>query len=119
MDKTEKNRITKALENELDKLKKIYNKGYHLKLFYLPTDERKSEEGLRIFGEIQNGTIIIYEQSLERAIEILCHEYIEYIIKTEMENYLIIINKQKEIIEALLYRSGEGTVNTLVRGLKP
>ena len=105
------------LNEELDRLKIIFDTGHHLDLLYLPGSDRRDEKGNPLLGEVQNKTIIIYEEDERKAHHTLQHEFIEYLIKQRTAGYILIINKQKEIIEALLYERDEELVETVVRGL--
>lgn len=117
-DKREKEKISKMLKKRLKQLIAIFNRGQNLKLLYHPSDKRISPWGNQVLGELQNDTIIIYQTDYSGVLDILYHEYIEYIIKTEMEKLVLVINKQKEIIDRLLYMGCEDTVNTLSRGVQ-
>ena len=112
-----KARIEKELNEELDRLKSLFDTGHQLNLHYLPDADRRNDKGNRLLGEVQANTILIYESEEYKAVHTLQHEFIEYIIKQKTANYVLIINKQKEIIEALLYQQEEEMVERIVKAL--
>ena len=105
----------KRIEKELDKLKTRFNCGFELKLIFLPGKSRINDYGIPLSGEIQNNIILIYESDLNKALDTLRHEFIEYLIHSITCSYLDIINSQNKIIEKLLYLQREKIINKLTK----
>lgn len=117
MDARQKNRIERALVAELDRLKDMYNTGHNLGIHYLPAADRRNKRGNRLLGEVQGSTILLYEEDEQKALRTLMHEFVEYMIKQSAAGYLLVINKQKEIIERLLYERDEELVERIARAM--
>ena len=109
------------LKSELRRLQSIFNKGYGLKLVYLPGKLRTGENGGLLHGEVQNGTILLYDVDENLAIQTLHHEFIEscfiYLLMKDcyrmMKHQQTVIAMQKELIHKLLMREKEEVVNGL------
>ena len=109
------------LEAELDRLKSIYRRGHNYTVRALPGQIRHGDNGGLLSGEVQNGTILIYESREDIAIHTLHHEYIEalFIVPLMKDCYLVMQHLRKtilekdEIIHKLLMGKKEETVNGL------
>ena len=78
-----------------------------LELKWLPDSSESS-------GEVIDRTIYIYEEDEARALDTLRHEFIEYILSTELETpYKRIINKLITAFEEEMYARKERLVERL------
>ena len=113
------------LEAELDRLKSMFQRGHHLKLVTLPGKLRYGVNGGLLSGEVQNGTIIIYEAEEGSALQTLYHEFIEavFIYPLVRDCYDVlkyqqtVIAMQKEVIHKFLMGRKEDTVNGISKPL--
>jgi predicted nuclease with TOPRIM domain len=71
--------IVQQLERELSKLKDKFQMAHELKIEWLPNSDNKKS------GEVIGRTIYIYEKDEIKALDTLKHEFIDYIISTELE----------------------------------
>lgn len=104
-----------VLERELDKLCRIANFGFHLKLRYQP----RADSALA--GEVKDGTIWIYEESQERALATFRHEFLDTLVAEAIEPYAdvvnlhrILLNSTFKFIQDLAYKRKE----TIIRALE-
>ena len=109
--------------NVLDKLRKrllflcqLTLLGFELKVVWNP-DEQRIEEGL-----VKDNTIFIFASNPERALEILNHEYVDWLVTKAIRPYQDIINGQRVVLNALIkyleeqaYGSKEVAVDSIVK----
>ena len=69
--------------------------GFELKVVWTP-DEHRIEEGL-----VKDNTIFIFSPHPERALEILDHEYLDWLVTKAITPYQHIINGQRVVLNAL------------------
>ena len=106
------------LLKELECLKTKFHTGHELTLHYFPGQYRTGQNGNTLSGEVQNHTILIYDQDLETAIRTLYPEFLEYLISPIIKQHMDVINNQNKIISQLLYSKREEVVEQLRRGLE-
>ena len=100
--------ILSRLRGDLAFLKQKFQAAQELKLKWLP-DSTKSKS-----GEVIGGTIYVYEEDEATALDTLRHEFIEYILSTELETpYKRIINKLITAFEEEMYARKERLVERL------
>jgi len=105
--------ITK-LENELKRLKDIFQRGYELSIKHRPDEVRVNDRGRVLSGEVQGTMIIIYESKLNKARATLFHEFVEAEIITPMRmDYLRVIHNQNRTIQELLNSRKEDVVEAI------
>jgi hypothetical protein len=64
--------VQQALERELSRLQDLFELGRDLKVVFSRSGECR--------GEVRGRTVLVYADSLENALHILRHEFIEYIL---------------------------------------
>lgn len=69
--------------------------GFELKVAWTP-DEHRIEEGL-----VKDNTIFIFSPHAERALEILDHEYLDWLVAKAITPYQNIINAQRVVLNSL------------------
>lgn len=79
--------IQEKLEGELSKLKSLLNYGAELKVKWLPNQQRLRIQ--QFSGEVVGETILIYDQDEASALATLRHEYLDFILTTELVNPLV------------------------------
>ena len=102
--------VEAVLEAELERLKAESGLDCELKVRWIPNP------GYGRHGEVKGKTIFIYDESFDRALTTLKHEFIEYHINKELLEPLVkLINVQKCIIEDLIYSRKERLVKGLIK----
>ena len=97
----------RRLETELAHLKQKFQTGQELKLEWTPNNGPKS-------GEVTGTTIRIYEADPTKALDTLRHEFIEYILTTDLvAPYKRLINKLISLFEEEMYDRKEKLVERL------
>ncbi len=104
--RSKKDLITR-LEDELENMKTTSNQGLELKVLWLP-----SKEGL-LSGEVKGNTIYIYEENREEALEVLKHEFIDYLVTSAIDPYRQIMNSLVKTTNRLAYLQKEKIVESL------
>lgn len=102
----------RKLEMEFVNLKKRFRSAQELKLEWIPNNGTKS-------GEVIGGTVYVYERDETKALETLRHEFIDYIISTELETpYKRFINKLISCFEEDMYEKKEHLITMLLEALE-
>jgi hypothetical protein len=97
----------RRLETELDHLKQSFQMGQELKVQWTPNNGSKS-------GEVTGTTIRIYEAEPTKAMDTLRHEFVEYILTTDLvAPYKRLINKLIALFEEEMYDRKEKLVDRL------
>lgn len=71
----------------MEKLKRLLKMGYELKVVWQPSNNSS------LSGEVKGETIYIYEEDLDKALETLKHEFLDYTISQVIEPYRRIANQ--------------------------
>jgi len=97
----------RLLKHELARLKSNFRIGHELKLQWIPNDGSKS-------GEVTGTTIRIYEADSNKALDVLHHEFIEYLLTRDLvAPYKRLINKLISLFEEEMYDRKEKLVEKL------
>ncbi len=100
------------LEDELERLKTITKKGLGLSLIWQPKIEGP------LSGEVKSKTIYIYESDEGKALEIIKHEFVDYLISSSSEYYKLISNALIKTVNRIAYMEKENTVEAILALLK-
>jgi hypothetical protein len=100
------------LEKELRNLQRRVGIGYELEVKWLPGqpeyhDERKLAE------EVRGNTIMIYTDNPRKAVELLRHGFLEWLMNRHTKPYRQMINKLIALFEDLQYENKEKTIEIL------
>jgi hypothetical protein len=104
------------LNKELKRLQLKYGAGFELKLewhptalFDRPTIHRADGKKMKVNGEWTNHTIIVYENAdLDKALHILRHEFIEWMLLSNLvDPYVILANTLQNVFQTLSYKAQE------------
>ncbi|MGQ9469978.1 MAG: hypothetical protein ACUVTD_09235 [Nitrososphaerales archaeon] len=106
---SESESLQKRLEEELDRLKRKLGMGYELKVVWMPNNNSN------LAGEVKGETIFIYEEDLERALETLRHEFLDYAISQVIEPYRQVANSLILILNRKAYERKERLVEKLAK----
>ncbi len=100
------------LQAELDKLKKIVNKGHELRVHWQP-GTILNKDGMVLKGKVVGNVILVFDKDLEQAKETLRHEFIEYLIDKAIEPYRSMLNAFMQVIQNDAYQKREEYVKAL------
>ena len=100
-------KLQKKLENELERLQHILKLGHELTVKWIPQGSSK------LSGEVKNGTILIYEENEDVAIETLKHEVIDFAVSQAVEPYKEVTNRFIALVNEQAYKKKEEIVERL------
>lgn len=101
------------LQAELERLKTLLHYGADLKVRWVPDQVRQSEVR-QLSGEVVGDIILIYDGSEAEALETLRHEFIDYVLTTELIKPLVdLINLLVKERERETYQRKERLVKRL------
>lgn len=100
------------LEAELERLKRLTGLGLGLEVVWAPGADKA------LLGEVKGKDIYIYEECMERALETLRHEFLDYCISRAIEPYKEVTNRLISMINRDAYRRKEEIVEALTKLLK-
>ncbi len=102
-----------SLQAELDRLKALLHYGVDLKVRWVPNQVKQSG-GRQLSGEVVGDTILIYDGSEVEALETLRHEFVDYVLTTELIKPLVdLINLLVKERERETYQRKERLVKRL------
>ena len=102
---TQQQRITNLLDEVLIRLKKKFQMAHELKVEWFPNSNEKKS------GEALGKTIFVYEEDEAKALDTLKHEFIDYILSSEIvAPYQKLINKLIALFEEEMYERKEKLV---------
>lgn len=99
----------RVVEQELERLKKVLNRGQDLKVKWIPGNNGK------LSGEVKGDLILVYDKQLETALETLKHEFIDYAVSEVIEPYMQVTNKLIALLNERAYHQKELLVGRLFR----
>jgi hypothetical protein len=97
------------LDGELKRLEDLLGVGHELRVAWCPSSESK------LSGEVKDGVVYIYESDEARAVNVLRHEVIDYLVSQAIEPYRSVTNKLIQLLNEVAYRKKEDVVEALVR----
>jgi hypothetical protein len=109
---TEKERIQRTLQKELDWLRQVTGQGYDLTIKWVPDDTNK------LSGEVRNGVIYLYEEDGTKAIKTLVHEFVDYLVSQTNEPYKVLANALIKVVNEDAYARKEKMVEAFIRLLE-
>ncbi|MCP8313768.1 MAG: hypothetical protein H3Z53_05285 [archaeon] len=99
--------VQKKLEAELERLKRILQVGYELKVRWIPNGSKK------LSGEVKGDFIYIYDENEEMTINTLKHEFLDYTISQVIEPYKQVTNSLISLMNGNAYKKKEKLVEKL------
>lgn len=96
-----------VLEEELERLKSKFNMGYELKVVWVPNGNE------RLYGEVKEEKIFIYDKDLDKALKTLKHEFLDYAVSQIIEPYKEVANVLIRLLNEKAYRQKEALVEKL------
>ena len=95
------------LEETLEELKRFFGMGSELNVVWLPG---KSQT---LAGQVLRTTILIYEESRDKAKKVLLHEFLDYCVSRLVEPYRDMLNSIIKMENEKAYRRKEEIVENL------
>lgn len=98
------------LEGDLERLKRFFNMGFHLKVLWVP------DPSSRLSGEVKGDRILIYDEGVDQALGTLKHEFVDYVLSCLIAPYREVTNMFiKKFVNERAYREKEKVVEALVK----
>lgn len=88
----------------MERLKRILNRGYDLKVKWIPHGNGN------LSGEVRGDCVLIYDQDVETALETLKHEIVDYAVSEVIEPYMQVTNKLVALLNERAYQQKERLV---------
>jgi len=101
-----------VLETELERLKKILEAGYDLRVKYMPSNSS------RVSGQARGRYICVYDEERELALDTLRHEFLDYAISKVIEPYKDVTNRLIALVNDYAYKRKEQLVESFVQLIK-
>ncbi len=95
------------LREELENLKNISGLGSALSLIWAP------DPGKTLSGEVKGITVYIYDESEEKALDTLRHEFFDYCISKAIQPYRQVTNTLIKLLNDNAYKEKEEIVDGL------
>ena len=109
---TEHIRARAQLEYELEAMKRISKQGLELKVQWLPREDGP------LSGEVKGDVIYIYESDEKKALDVLEHEFVDYLVTMGMDPLKLLINSLLKLVNRMAYLNKEKSVEALRALLK-
>jgi len=100
------------LEDELEMMKAVSKQGLELEVLWLPREDGP------ILGEVKGKTIYIYESDEEKALDVLEHEFVDYLVTMGIDPFKLIVNSLIKLVNRMAYLNKEKSVEALRALLK-
>ena len=106
---TAKHGVQERLEEELERLKQATGMGQGLRVAWMPSVDTP------LSGEVRGEKVLIYEHDEGKALKVLQHEVVDYLVSQAIEPYKDITNRLIKHVTEDAYRRKEKVVEALTR----
>jgi hypothetical protein len=106
------NPVEDKLNLELKRLKTVLGLNPDLRVIWIPNINKS------LSGEVAGKNILIYELNEEKALNVLRHEAIDYLVSQAVEPYKEVSNRLIQMINEETYNRKEKVVESLMRLIK-
>ena len=103
----EEGALRATLEYELEAMKTISKQGLELEVLWLPREDGP------LSGEVKGNVIYIYESDEEKALDVLEHEFVDYLVTLAMDPLKLMINSLIKLVNRMAYLNKEKSVEAL------
>jgi hypothetical protein len=100
------------LEDELELMKAISKQGLDLEVQWLP------REDVPLSGEVKGDVIYIYESDEEKALDVLEHEFVDYLVTMGIGPFKLMANSMIKLVNRMAYLNKEKSVEAIRALLK-
>jgi len=69
----------------------------------------------KLSGEVKGNVLYIYESDGFRAVDVLRHEFIDYLVSEAVEPYRSVTNKLIQLLNEVAYKNKEKVVEALIK----
>lgn len=107
--KNNRHRVEARLHKELERLKGRSGVGHDLRVVWSPNS------GSKLSGEVKGDLVYIYEGDVDRAVKVLRHEFIDYLVSQAIEPYRSVTNKLIQLLNEVAYKKKEYVVEALIK----
>ena len=94
-------KVDVKLQDELKRLKALTQIGFELRVKWCPTSVSS------LSGKVEDGVIYIYEVDSRKAVEILRHEFLDYLVSVAIRPYEKAASFYRAMANALIEKLGE------------
>lgn len=101
--------VQKLLQKELERLKQVTGMAQGLRVVWLPSADKP------LSGEVKGEEVFIYELDEGKALQVLRHEVLDFIISQAILPYQTVVNALIKAANDEAYRRKERIVEALVR----
>lgn len=105
-------RFRQSLKKELQRMQRRMCMGYEVTARWLP-GTIKYLNGRQLAEEVIGNTILIYVEDPQKAIELVRHGFVEWMLNQHTRPYRQLINKLVTLFEELQYERKEGIIRAL------
>ncbi|MGI0070264.1 MAG: hypothetical protein ACREA3_05195 [Nitrosotalea sp.] len=100
------------LEEELAWLRAVSGKGKELQVRWIP-DINSTKE-----GEVCGRTVYIYSETIDKAVQTLRHEFLDYLVCNTIEPYQELVNALLAVLSEKAYRRKEEVIESILKILQ-
>lgn len=100
------------LEYELEAMKRISKQGLELEVQWLPREDGP------LSGEVKGDVIYIYESEEKKALDVLEHEFVDYLVAMGIDPFKLMVNSLIKLVNRMAYLNKEKSVEALRALLK-
>lgn len=101
MRKNDKREVESKLQVELERLRGLTGLGLELRVIWSPTDVS------HLSGKVEDDIIYIYEADSRMALDVLRHEYFDYLVSVAIRPYEKAASLYRAMVNALVEKLGE------------
>ncbi|MEM2896244.1 MAG: hypothetical protein QXG01_01515, partial [Candidatus Bathyarchaeia archaeon] len=99
---------------ELNRLKEKINIGHELEVKWIPGTIR-FQNGKQLEEEVKGNMIFIYVEQHDKAIELMKHGFVEWLLNQHSKPYRQLINKLIDVFEEIQYERKEKIIEALTK----
>ena len=100
------------LEDELELMKAISKQGLDLEVQWLPREDGP------LSGEVKDDVIYIYESDEQKALDVLEHEFVDYLVTMAIDPLKLLTNSLIKLVNSMAYLNKEKYVEAIRALLK-
>jgi len=98
---SDRRKVEDKLQNELERLKALTKIGFELRVKWCPNNMSS------LSGKVEDDIIYIYELDSRKALDVLRHEFLDYLVSVAIRPYEKVASLYKTMVNALIEKLGE------------
>ena len=103
----EESALRATLEYELEAMKRISKQGLELRVQWMPREDGP------LSGEVKGDVIYIYESDEKKALDVLEHEFVDYLVTMGIDPFKLMVNSLIKLVNRMAYLNKEKSVEAL------